>query len=109
MNNEPHKSYDFGDELENVDIAEWTPSAPTNDAKPDPSPEAVRKVAEQAGFTSREPKAAPKKEPEDQITIRGKQSVIASFRAFASTQEPKWPLGYTLERALAALKNEMKG
>ena len=57
--NEDPKSTSFGfaEALEGTDVAEWTPSAPTNDPKPEP--DRVRKVAESAGYSSRESKAEP--------------------------------------------------
>jgi len=107
MNGEPHKTYDFGEEIEDFKPEDWSPNPVTDDQETKPSREEVSKVAEAAGFTSREPKPMPKKEPEGQITIRGKQRVMDEFRDFAASQEPKWPLGYTLERALVALKREL--
>ena len=109
MNGEPSKSYDFGDELDSMSADDWTPRKEANDTAPKPDLEQVAEVAEKAGFTSREPKPVKQKEPDDQITIRSKKIVIDGFRAFASSQEPKWPLGYTLERALASLKKELEG
>jgi len=112
MTGEPKKEYDFGAELDELDkttAADWTPHAQTNDAEPKPDMDKMREIAEGQGFTSREPKAAPEKEPEGQITIRGKARVMDDFRNFAASREPKWPLGYTLERALAALKREVEG
>ena len=101
-------SYDFGGELEQIDPNAWTPKPPTNDPKPEP--QAVREIAQRSGFTSRQPaKAAPKAEPVGQINIRAKQSVIDDFHALGQAQEPKWPSGYVLERALAALKRELAG
>lgn len=110
MSGDPHKEYDFGAELDGLKADEWTPHAPGNDqAKQKPNLDQVREIAEKEGFTSREPKAPQKKEPEGQITIRAKQSVIDEFRGLSASQSPKWPLGYTLERALAALKRELEG
>jgi hypothetical protein len=109
MNGEPHKNYDFGEEIDDFKADDWTPNPVTNDEKPRPSKEQVAEVAAAQGFTSREPKPEPQKELEGQITIRGKQRTMEEFRAFAASQEPKWPLGYTLERALAALKRELAG
>lgn len=102
-----NKDYGFSDELDNLDISDWQPSS-TPEAVNKPGLNEVKKVAEKAGFTSREPQEAPKKEPEGQITIRGKQSVMDAFRDVSASQEPKWPLGYTLERALLALQRELQ-
>lgn len=110
MNGEPKKEYDFGSELDELDdTANWTPNTEANDPEPKPDMDKMRQIAEDQGFTSREPKSAPVKEPEGQITIRGKARVMDDFRDFSASQEPKWPLGYTLERALAALKRELEG
>jgi len=105
MNKDYEKDYGFGSELDNIDASEWTPETPTNDQAPvkKPKAEQVKKVAEKAGFTSREPVPA----KENVITIRAKQSAIDEFRDLAKSQEPKWPQGYTFERALAALKREL--
>lgn len=101
------ESLGFDDAFEDMDISAWTPDKPKNDPKPKPNTKQVKKVAEKIGFTSREP--APAKEPEGQINIRAKQRVLDDFRAFSESQKPvSWPLGYTLERALEALKREMK-
>ena len=69
----------------------------------------VENIAQLNGFTSREPKAEVKaeqhsKEPEGQINIRAKQAVLDRFRDFGRQQEPRWPSGYVLERALEALE-----
>ena len=99
-------SLGFDDAFEGMDINAWTPDKPKNDLKPKPDTKQVKKVAEKIGFTSREP--APAKEPEGQINIRAKQRVLDDFRALSDSQTPvSWPLGYTLERALAALKREL--
>lgn len=103
------KSYGFDTDLEDLDTADWTPHAQTNDTEPKPDLKQVREIAEKEGFTSREPKAADTKEPQDQITIRGPKRVMDDFRAFGAAQAPKWPHGYLLERALDALKKELAG
>ncbi len=102
-----NKDYGFSDELDNLDISDWAPESSQGVVKK-PALNEVKRVAEEAGFTSREPRELIKKEPEGQITIRGKQSVVDEFRELAAAQEPKWPLGYTLERALLALQQELK-
>lgn len=109
MSGEPKPNFGFGDEIDDIKAEDWINPNASNDREVKPSREQVAKVAEDAGFTSREPKPAPQKEPEGQITIRGKLRTMDEFRDFAASQEPKWPLGYTLERALAALKKELAG
>ena len=107
-NGEPSKSYDFGSELDEVAQEDWTPHPQSNDVQPKPDLDQVREIAEKEGFTSREPKAAvPDKEPSDQVSIRGRKSVIDGFKAFCKAQEPEWPQGYALERAMQALKREL--
>ena len=101
------KTFDFGDELNDLASESWVAPQSEDNSTPKPDLDQVREIAEEQGFTSREPRQAPQKEPEGQITIRGKQSVMENFRHFAFSQEPRWPLGYTLERALAALKREL--
>lgn len=104
----------FEDELDNLDIKDWNAGKGSHKRAPI-DPQAVREVARQQGFTSREPVSEPleapkpKKELTDQINIRAKLSVIEAFKALSAAQEPKWPLGYTLERALAALRRELEG
>lgn len=99
-----NKDYGFDSEFDDLDVAAWEPESTKSDAAA-PSLDEVKRVAEKAGFTSREPSSTPSKE--GQITIRGKLSVVEEFRNLAVSQEPKWPLGYTLERALEALKKEL--
>lgn len=104
---EQHSDLGFDDELDGVasEFKDWTPQKKANDTAVDLK--ASREAAEELGFTSREPKAAPQKEPEGQLNIRAKQSVIDDFKALGRSQEPKWPNGYVLERAMAALKREL--
>ncbi len=120
MNGEKQRAdLGFEDEFENLNLSDWTPEQSANDrAKVDSV--AVRTAAEKEGFTSREPQPAkppkarptkpsnkPKKAPTDQLNIRTKVSAIDEFKALCDAQEPKWPLGYAFERALAALKREV--
>jgi hypothetical protein len=84
-------------------------------AKPAPAvpPEAVRKVAERAEFSSREPaRKSPSRKPRcyrtgrnAQFTIKADPDVVAEF--YAITEAEGWVLGETLERAVAALKKEL--
>jgi len=96
------KDYGFGGELDEVNVDDWAPETGANDAKA-PALEDVKKVAEKAGFTSREPKS----DKQNVVTIRCKQTAIDDFKNLAKSQEPKWPQGYTFERAIAALKREL--
>lgn len=114
MSTEPQTQPDnadagFGDALSGAaeEFKDWTPNDATNDERPDKN--AIDEAAEKVGFTSREPKAAPAAEPETSaiFSMRAKTAVIDEFKAFANEQEPKWPQGYVLERALAALKREL--
>ncbi len=95
----------FDDAFNDLDISDWTPDTPKNDRKPDK--QAVKKVAEKAGFTSREPKA----EEQDklvQFNMKVKQDAIDDFKKLCKAQSPKWPQGYAFERALAALMRELE-
>jgi len=110
MSNEPGKKYDFSNELDDLIADEWTPHAKANDGESKKVDlEQVREIAEGQGFSSREPKPTVQKEPEGQVLIRAKVSVIEDFKAFGKAQKPRWPHSYILERALAALKKEMEG
>lgn len=103
---EQRASMGFGDELEALDTSDWTPAKPTNDPKPTTAQ--IEKIAEQQGFTSRQPKKAePPPEPTGQVNIKALQSAIEGFRDISKSQTPKWPQGYTFERAVAALKREL--
>ncbi len=96
----------FDDVFNDLDINTWTPNTPKNDVKPDKK--VVKKVAEKAGFSSREPDAKIEEEPETQINIKAKKSAIDTFRELCKTQSPKWPQGYAFEKAVAALKRELE-
>lgn len=98
--------YGFQDAFETLDASEWKP-APAVETSP-PARHEVAKIAERTGFSSREPKEPRRKEPEGQINIRAKQAVLDRFRALGRSQEPKWPSGYVLERALDALERELR-
>ena len=66
----------------------------------------LKQVAEATGFVSRQIQTL--KEPTAQINFRAKVSTVADFRALCGAQEPSWPYGYGLERAVAALKQELQ-
>ncbi len=110
MNTDTKKKFDFGDALDDIDASEWMSNPHSGDDKP--NLDQVREIAEEQGFTSREPKPTtapkPKKEPEEQVLIRGPKSVIDDFKSFGKSQRPKWNHAYVLERAMEALKREIK-
>ncbi len=103
--------FDEGLDSAAADFQDWTPDEATNDRQP-ADRSAVRKAAEEVGYTDREPKstappqAAGQKE-EGSLTVRAKTTVINDFKAFAKEQTPKWPHSFVLERAMAALRREM--
>jgi hypothetical protein len=84
-----------------------------------PAPaDAVRAIAEEANFVSREPakprkSSSPKKEPRRhrtgrnvQVNIKARQDTVDRFNAIVEAQE--WVTGYVLERAVDALERELK-
>jgi hypothetical protein len=97
----------FGDS--DFDVSGFEPTKPS----PAAAPEAVRKVAERAEFSSREPdRKRPKREPRTYRTGRNAQfsckadpDVVDDIYAIA--KEQGWVIGLTLERAVAALKKEI--
>ncbi|MDP4026607.1 stability/partitioning determinant [Methylobacterium sp. NEAU 140] len=106
-------SLGFGDELDNLDPAEFAkPKRPANDK---PKPEEARRAAEAAGFRSREPvkagAALPKAPVQQrrrrtgrnvQFNVKLKQETIDGLTAIADANE--WGLGETLEKALVLLE-----
>ncbi len=91
---------------------------PAADSKAPPA-EKVRAVAETANFRSRE--AAPKPPPTPsakrsvrhfrtgrnvQFNVKALQETVDAIYAISEAQN--WVLGYTLERAMAALKRELE-
>jgi hypothetical protein len=111
----------FEDTLE-VDLSDFSPKK-----KPDtkaPSQEQVRAVAEAANFPSRQArdvsaqpaaaKSKTKREPRVhrtgrnvQFNVKASQETVDAFYAVTNANEG-WVLGYTLERAIAALKRELE-
>lgn len=91
------------------DVGGFTPQKP----KPTAPAEKVRQVSEKASFRSREPeRQRPRREPRHyrtgrntQFNIKADPEVIDEFYRISDTQS--WVLGETLERAVAALKNEL--
>lgn len=95
-----------------------------SDFRPKPQPEAVRGVAEQAGFRSREPTLPPIPElasPQMPTTVREvrryrtgrNQQLNLKVRAedasafYALADQHGWVLGETFTRAIAALQREI--
>jgi hypothetical protein len=97
------------DSNQDFDLAGFAPQK----SKATTPAEQVRQVSEEANFRSREPdRKRPKREPrryrtgrDTQFNIKADAEVIEDFYRIADTQE--WVLGETLERAVAALKNEL--
>ncbi len=96
----------FGDAFEQVKPDRWRlpEKSISNDRSVDTAD--LKQVAEATGFVSRQVHRP--KEPTGQINFRAKVSAIMNFRALCEAQEPSWPYGYGLERAVAALKRELQ-
>ena len=106
----------FEDVLE-LDVSDFSPKK-RSDTKA-PTPEQVRAVAEAANFPSREASRAPAKAAikrpgrvhrtgrNVQFNIKASQEAVEAFYAVTDAH-PGWVLGYTLERAIAALKRELE-
>lgn len=99
-----------------LDLSGFAPKrAPDKKA---PGAEEVRAVTEAADFRSREsrpakPAAPQKREPRRyrtgrnvQFNLKASQETVDAFYSVCEGQG--WVLGYTLERAIAALKRELK-
>lgn len=97
------------------DVSEFTPKQ--TKPKTETPAEAVRAVAENADFRSREPVTKPKKASSErerrryttgrnvQLNIKVRSETLEAFYAIADAQ--KWVLGETLERAVAALQKDL--
>jgi len=91
------------------DVAGFAPQKPKETA----APEKIRKVSEGAQFRSREPEQKmPRREPrryrtgrDAQFNIKADPKIVDAFYNISDTQD--WVLGYTLERAVAALQKEL--
>ena len=109
----------FGDDTEvpKLDLGAFTPKKTTD--KTAPPAEQVREVSLAAQFRSREPEAAkssskPTRAPRIhrtgrnvQFNVKASQETIDAIYAITDAH-PGWVLGYTLERAVAALKRELE-
>jgi len=97
---------------EDLDLSEFTPQKPAKTEQP--SPEAVRAVAEGVRFQSREP-GKPAKQRQ-QRRYRTGRNIQLNTKVTASTRDGfyeisdryNWVLGETLERALQALRRELE-
>lgn len=91
------------------DLSGFAPAQPTAA----PPAEEIKKVAENAKFTSREP--APKKVKKQPRTYRTGRNTQLNIKVRESTHTDVynisdaqgWVLGETIERAMAALKREL--
>ena len=100
-----------------IDIAAFAPK--TREDTRAPAAEDVKVVAKAANFRSREPKPVVAKVPEKraprihrtgrnvQFNVKALQTTIDDIYAITEAHEG-WLLGYTLERAVAALKRELE-
>jgi hypothetical protein len=106
-----------GDETEVLDVTSFAPKTGTEDKAP--AAEHVRAVAQAANFKSREPttvKAEPKATKRSPRRYRTGRNVQLSVKALAATvdafyaitDQQRWVLGYTLQRAIEALQRELK-
>jgi len=104
-------------ETPELDVSSFAPKVSVDTTAP--QQEQVREVSKSARFTSREP-AAPKGEPKAskrparryrtgrnvQLSIKALAETVETF--YAITDEQRWVLGYTLQRAVEALQRELK-
>jgi len=100
-----------------LDVSSFAPKISVDTTAP--QQEQVREVSKSARFTSREP-AALKGEPKGskrlprryrtgrnvQLSIKALAETVETF--YAITDEQRWVLGYTLQRAVEALQRELK-
>jgi hypothetical protein len=100
-----------------IDLGAFSPK--TRAEPKAPAPEEVKAVAKAANFPSRESKPGVVKIPEKraprihrtgrnvQFNVKASQQTIDQIYAITEAHEG-WVLGYTLERAVAALKRELE-
>jgi hypothetical protein len=102
---------------EALDVTSFAPKMGTDEKAP--PAEQVRAVAQAANFQSREPtavKPAPKETRRVPRRYRTGRNVQISMKAlaetvdafYAVTDQQRWVLGYTLQRAIEALQRELK-
>lgn len=84
-------------------------------APPAAPPEAVKKVAEAASFTSREPAASPPRKRRARVYRTGRSLQLNAKvtektldDVYNISDEQGWVLGETIERAMDALKRELE-
>jgi hypothetical protein len=106
----------FEDPLD-VDISDFAVKNRSDDKAP--PQDQVRALAEAVNFRSREAPPAPIRSPKKragrvhrtgrnvQFNIKASQETVDDFYALTEAH-PGWVLGYTLERAIAALKRELE-
>jgi hypothetical protein len=103
-----------------LDVTSFAPKTQVDQHAP--PVEEVRAVSQAAKFPSREPSAAKpeqkakvaRREPRRhrtgrnvQLSVKASKKTVDAFYAVTESQ-PGWVLGYTLERAIEALKRELK-
>ena len=106
-------------ESSDIDISAFTPK--TREDTKAPAAAEVKELAKAANFPSREPpkpgfaKVPEKRAPRIhrtgrnvQFNVKASQQTIDQIYAITEAHEG-WVLGYTLERAVAALKRELEG
>jgi len=106
----------FEDPLD-VDMSDFAVKTRTDDKAP--PQEQVRALAEAVNFRSREATPTPINSPKKragrvhrtgrnvQFNIKASQETVDEFYTLTEAH-PGWVLGYTLERAIAALKRELE-
>jgi hypothetical protein len=106
----------FNADEQPLDISSFAPKSRTDPSAP--PPEEVRAVSQGANFRSREgadakPASKYKRSPRQhrtgrnvQVNIKAKMHTVDEFYAITDAH-PGWVLGYTFERAVAALKREL--
>jgi hypothetical protein len=104
------------EDLPEVDVSEFLTKTRTD--KKAPPQEEVRAVAEAANFPSRQSPASAPKGPKKRVArvyrtgrniqFNAKLSQETHEAIYSVTEAQDWVLGYTLERAMAALQRELK-
>ena len=97
---------------EEFDLSQFTARKPAKGVQP--PPEAVRAVAEEANFQSREPVKPPKHRQQRRyrtgrnIQLNTKVTMSTRDGFYEISEQQNWVLGETLERALQALRRELE-
>jgi len=107
----------FEDEPASLDLGSFIPKKSTDPGAP--PAEQVRAVAQAAKFRSRDPvlpdaEAPSRRSPRVhrtgrnvQFNVKARQATVDAIYAITEAH-PGWVLGYTLERAVAALQRELE-